>query len=627
VDVVILAGGLGRRFGGAKQFTAVAPDGATLLEITVRDAARAGCTRAVVVTAPGCEDEALGLFRARPVPGCEVVAVAQRPDDLPGPAPRRERPWGTAHAVWAARSAVRGLFLLFNADDHYGADAPAALATALAEARPTRFAMLGFPLGDTLSPHGSVSRAVAVVDGNGLLTALREYAAVAADGRVVEGPAVGALLPPDAPVSMNAWAFTPALFPLLEAYLHRFLAEADLSRDEAQLPAAVEAAVVAGKAEVAVVPAPDRWFGLTWPEDRARVAGLLAERAAVEAAARAFGCDPETDLPRTFGDGLINATWRVGGVLLQRINERVFADPAAVIRNAAAAAQRVDDALRCAGDDDPRHRLAFLPGPDGEPCWRDPRGAAWRAVRLIDGARPAAPDRPDELRAAARALGAFPGHVAAGQGPELAVTIPGFHDTPARLAAFRAAVAADAACRLHACRPLVDRLLAPAPLAERLDPAALPQRPVHNDAKPDNVLVDAATGEALCVVDLDTVMPGLAPHDFGDLVRAAVTGRPEDEPDLAKVRVRLDVFAELAAGWLEGARPWITADERAALVDGVLAIVYEQALRFLADHLAGDVYYRVADPEHNLRRARAQAKLLEELLAAEDDLRLVVARL
>jgi len=151
-----------------------------------------------------------------------------------------------------------------------------------------------------------------------------------------------------------------------------------------------------------------------------------------------------------------------------------------------------------------------------------------------------------------------------------------------------------------------------------------PCRLVHNDAKLDNVLVDTASGEALCVVDLDTVMPGLAAHDVGDLVRSAVTGRPEDEPQLECITVRQDVFRELLTGYLAGAAGWITTTERAALVTGALVITWEQAVRFLADHLAGDRYYPVADPGHNLRRARAQRRLLEELLTRQDALRAII---
>lgn len=630
MEVVILAGGGGRRFGGPKQFVPVAPDGATLLEVTLRDARRAGCVRAVIVTAPGREDDVRSLFAARPIAGLEVVVVTQRRDDLPtAPPVARDRPWGTAQALWAARDLVDGPFLVFNADDHYGPNAPATLIAAVGDG--DRFAMLGYPLGETLSAAGTVSRAVCEVSAEGLLTGLREVPAVDAEGRVVGGGDAGRRLPLATLVSMNAWAFTPDVFPLLEAHLRRFLATADLVRDECFLPAAVDVGVRAGRVEVLVVPAPDPWCGMTWPEDRARVARRLADLAALDAATAAFGLDPSSAAPVPHGEGLVNATWRVdtaaGPRLLQRLNADTFPDPVGVADNAAAAAVRIDDALRRRGDEDPRHRLVFLAGPEGRPWWRDPVGGVWRCMVFVPGARPARAGVAAEVREAARALGRFPGLVAEGSGPEVTITLPGFHDTPARLAALVSAAAADAAGRLASCDAEYGRLVELGELAERLASMHLPVRPVHNDAKLDNVLVDVDSGEALCVVDLDTTMPGLVAHDFGDLVRSAVTGRPEDEPDLTRVVLREAAFGDLAAGYLEGARGWLTDAERERLVDGALVITYEQAVRFLADHLAGDVYYRVDAADHNLRRARAQLRLLEQLLAAEDDLRRLVGAL
>jgi len=630
VEVVILAAGASRRFGTTKQFTPVSPDNETLLEVTVGNARRSGCDRAVIVAAPGCEDDVRALFDARPVDGLEVVVVTQNPDDLPVTPPiDRERPWGTAHALWTARDSVTGPFLVFNADDDYGPNAPAALIAGLTpgELHP-RFAVLGYPLGTTLSTAGTVSRAVCETDSVGMLVALYEYTAIDCNGRVTSGAEAGRTFPLDTPVSMNAWAFTTDLFPLLEASLRRFLADADPAQDECFLPDVVGSAVQAGVIEVRLVTAPDTWCGMTWPEDRDLVARRLSERASLICVAAGFGLDASDTTPAPYGDGLINATWLVdaaqGPHLLQRLNSEVFPDPVAVAENAAAAAARVDNALHRRGDDDPRHRLTFLDGPDGRPWLRDTEGGLWRAAVLVPNARPADPSRPAEVRAAARKLGRFPALVAEGEGPELREVLPGFHDTPARLTALYNRAEADAFGRLENCRVEFDRLDGLAPLAGRLPPAGQPTRLVHNDAKLDNVLVDTGTGEALCVVDLDTVMPGLAVHDFGDLVRFAVTGRPEDEPDLDRVVVRVPAFRDLAAGYLEGSAEWLNDSERSRLVDGVIVITFEQAVRFLADYLDGDSYFPVDDAEHNLCRARAQLRLLEELLAVEDELRRLI---
>jgi hypothetical protein len=349
------------------------------------------------------------------------------------------------------------------------------------------------------------------------------------------------------------------------------------------------------------------------------------------AAAANFGVRGDVVSARPWGRGLIHESWTVdappGRILLQRLNRTVFPDPALMAENAASAAVRVDGALRRAGDLEPRHRLVFLAGPDGRPWYRDDRGDVWRASRWIEHSRMPDSSRPAELRRAAAALGRFPGLVAGGKGPEPAVVLPRFHDTRRRVAVLRESLETDRAGRLGECRVECKRLLDLADIAERLTATELPTRFVHNDAKLDNVLVDETAGEVLCVVDLDTVMPGLAAHDFGDLVRSAVSGRAEDETDLETITVREQVFRNLAAGYLEGASGWITDGEREVLVDGAIVLTYEQAVRFLADFLDGDAYFRVEEPAHNLRRARAQLHLLEELLIREADLVATVARL
>ncbi len=473
------------------------PDGATLLEVTLADARKAGSQHAVIVIAPGFENDVRTLFESRPIEGFHISVVPQRPDDLPIDLPvARTRPWGTAHALWAARNAVTGPFLLFNADDHYGPNAPRVLASALEKegAIPT-FAMLGYPLGTTLSKAGTVSRAICETDSNGLLTAMCEYPVIDAQGRVAEENDSRLRLPLAAPVSMNAWAFTPEIFPLLETYLRNFLAQGDLDHDECYLPAAIDDGVRSGKIKVRVVTAPDPWCGMTWPEDRERVARRLSELARLNQAAAGFGLDGSQTSPVPFGEGLINTTWRLdtplGPRLLQRLNADVFSDGKAIAENAKTAAIRIDNALCNLGDRDPRHRLVYLDGPENHPWLRDDAGGVWRCLVQIPNARPANPDSSTEVQAAAWALGRFPGLIAAGEGPELKEVLPGFHNTPARLAALVKAANLDPCGRFAHCRQELDSLCAMAELAGRLPPYSLPVRSVHNDAKLDNVLVDA----------------------------------------------------------------------------------------------------------------------------------------
>ena len=238
---------------------------------------------------------------------------------------------------------------------------------------------------------------------------------------------------------------------------------------------------------------------------------------------------------------------------------------------------------------------------------------------------------PEQVFLAAQAFGRFETQLVDLPSPPLHETIPGFHDTLNRFETFdRALTTASASAAGNARRRQavaeIRSVAAHRELAGRLSVGAahkLPRRTVHNDCKISNILFDRETGEALCVVDLDTTMPGLAACDFGDMVRSMGHRAEEDARETDGARVDVELFAALAQGYLDGAR-FLTAAERRSLVDGALVLTLEQAVRFLTDHLDGDVYFRVERPGQNLDRCRVQLALLESLLARDMDLRRIV---
>jgi aminoglycoside phosphotransferase (APT) family kinase protein len=340
-----------------------------------------------------------------------------------------------------------------------------------------------------------------------------------------------------------------------------------------------------------------------------------------------FAVDGAIETLAAHGGGLINDSWlatlRAGAgrerFLLQRINRHVFRRPGEVMDNMVRVTRHLAARLeRDRTADAGRRVLALVPARDGASHTKDASGETWRLLRWIEGTRSVErAANESEAHATALAFGRFLRLLQELPGPRLFETIPAFHDTEARLASFERTLAEDRVSRRAGCRPDVEALLDRRPLAGALAgplrDGVLPERPVHNDAKIANVLFDEASGEALCVVDLDTVMPGLSAHDFGDLARTTVSDSDEDERDLDRVAVRRPFLAALAHGFVEGAGDALTDAERAHLVTGALVITYEQALRFLADHLDGDHYYRIARPGHNLERARAQLALLAAL--------------
>ncbi len=309
--------------------------------------------------------------------------------------------------------------------------------------------------------------------------------------------------------------------------------------------------------------------------------------------------------------------------VLQRLHTGVFPEPERLMENLVRVTGHLAAKLvREAVPDRERRSLALVPARDGRSFHRDAQGAFWRCFHFIEGsvAIDAAPT-PAQGFAAARAFGAFAAALADLGGPPLACVIPHFHDLPRRMAALDAAIrqdplgrAAAVAADADAARAAAERL---ARGLARVGAEELPRRIVHNDGKVNNVLLDARTGEALCVVDLDTVMEGTLLADFGDLARTAASAAPEDERDLERVRFDLVRFEALARGYLAGAGALLSPPERRALPLAGPLLSLENAVRFLADHVAGDRYFHTQRPDHNRDRARAQLRLAERMLEAE----------
>lgn len=281
LTLAILAAGVGSRYGGLKQLDAVGPSGETMLDFAVYDAARAGFDRLVFIIRRDIEAAFRAQIGAKYTGRFRVDYAFQAADSLPGghvaPA-TRTKPWGTGHALWCAREVLDGPFVAINADDFYGRDSFAQLsdflrATAASSSRRPRFASAGFRLAQTLSEHGSVSRGICGVGVNGALTSVVERTNIRAEE---VGP--GRLYSGDEIVSMNCWGFTPALFPALGRRLAAFLAKNGTDpKAEFYLPAAVSDLIAADEAEVQVLPTRARWLGVTYREDKPRVAAALLE--------------------------------------------------------------------------------------------------------------------------------------------------------------------------------------------------------------------------------------------------------------------------------------------------------------------------------------------------------------
>jgi len=342
------------------------------------------------------------------------------------------------------------------------------------------------------------------------------------------------------------------------------------------------------------------------------------------------------------GNGHINDTFAVTcsdgsgrrRYILQRINRKVFRDVDALMENIQRvtehAGRQLASAARPSGERG--QVLTLIPTKDSRAYLQDESGSAWRCYDFVEGARTYdLLETPDQAREAARAFGAFQGLLRDLPGPRLHETIPDFHHTRRRFERLRLAAGDAEPSRREAARAEITFALTRESTVDRLldlqAAGRLPERITHNDTKLNNVMLDDVTGRGVCVIDLDTVMPGLALYDFGDMVRSASNAAAEDETDLSRVAMRLPVFAALVEGYLASARTFLNEVEIANLVFSARLITFEIGLRFLTDFLEKDVYFKIRSARHNLDRCRCQFALLQSMEAQADEMNRVVDRL
>lgn len=337
-----------------------------------------------------------------------------------------------------------------------------------------------------------------------------------------------------------------------------------------------------------------------------------------------------------YGTGHINDTFQVtfdqGGTtvhyILQRVNTNVFRNPVALMENFVRVTGHIGRKIREERKLHPetRHRtLEVVPARDGKPFVRDAAGNFFRCYVFVENARTYdILETADQAYQAAAAFGRFQADLADLDG-RLHETIPNFHNTPSRLAALELAVKEDRAGRLKQVTPELEFILArrneTGRLLELQAAGELTERTTHNDTKLNNVLIDDLTGTGCCVIDLDTVMPGLPHYDFGDMVRTGTSPAAEDETNLDLVTMRFPMFEALLRGYLAGAGSFLNPVEKSLLPFSGKLITLEIGIRFLTDYLEGDVYFKTKRSEHNLDRCRTQLKLVRSIEEQYDEMR------
>ncbi len=337
--------------------------------------------------------------------------------------------------------------------------------------------------------------------------------------------------------------------------------------------------------------------------------------------------EPQECVP--FGNGHINDTFRVicraegaerktHSYILQKINREVFTDPETLMENVCAVTDWLKTKIRENGGSVERETLNLIPARDGAMYVTDADGEYWRASLFIDGTVSYdLVENEEDFYQSAVAFGHFQQMLSDFPAETLHETIRRFHDTPDRFRKFEEALENDSCGRADSirreCQFILERRELAHTLTDRLRDGSLPLRVTHNDTKLNNVMFDLKTGKAICVVDLDTVMPGLSLYDFGDSIRFGASTAAEDERDLSKVSCSLRLFETYVKGYLEGCGGSLTDAEVELLPMGAILMTFECGIRFLTDYLEGDHYFKIHREGHNLDRARTQLKLVADM--------------
>lgn len=330
---------------------------------------------------------------------------------------------------------------------------------------------------------------------------------------------------------------------------------------------------------------------------------------------------------RPCGSGHINGTYllryRIGKmgslrVILQKINKEIFQDPEGLMENIAGVTEHIRKKIIQNGGNPEREVLNLIPAKDGKVFLRDEDGEYWRSyIFITDAVSYDLVEKPEDFYESAVAFGKFQEMLADYPAETLHETIPDFHDTKKRLQTLKDAIEKDICHRVGEVGREIDFVLSHEELAnvfgDLLKRGEVPLRVTHNDTKLNNVMMDMETGKGICVVDLDTVMPGLAMNDFGDSIRFGASTALEDEKDLSKVSCDMGLYETYVKGFLESCGDKLTEKEIELLPMGAKVMTYECGIRFLADYLEGDHYYKIDREEHNLDRCRTQFKLVADM--------------
>lgn len=649
--LVIMAAGMGSRYGGLKQIDPIDEQGHIIMDFSIFDAKRAGFEKVVFIIKKENEADFREAIGNRIEKVIDVAYAYQDLHNIPegfSIPEGRVKPWGTAHAVLSAIDEIDGPFAVINADDYYGRDAFHKIFKFLTrneDDEKYRYAMVGYKLENTLTENGHVARGVCTIDENDHLVKVEERTRIErkGDGAAYTEDDGETWIPVanDSIVSMNLWGFSASFLKEIKNGFAAFLEERlqkNPLKCEYFLPTVVTNLLEADKATVTVLTSQDKWYGVTYKEDKPFVMNAIKTMKEQGVYPERVWCGRGEALVNfklkgmvmsavPYGSGHINDTFLMtlrkddgseGRVIMQRMNDDIFTSPEELMENILNVTSYLREVIIQNGGDPERETLNVIRTKDDKPYFIDSEGDYWRCYVFIEDAKTYDKvETPEDFYQSAVAFGNFQRLLADYPAESLHETIKGFHDTKARFEVFKKVVEEDVCGRAADVQEEIKFYLDHEDLAnvfgDMLAKGEIPLRVTHNDTKLNNVMIDDATRKGICVIDLDTVMPGLAMNDFGDSIRFGASTAAEDEKDLDKVWCDMNLFEVYAKGFIEGCGGKLTAKEIELLPMGAKVMTFECGMRFLTDYLQGDVYFKTHREGHNLDRTRTHIKLIKDM--------------
>ncbi len=652
--LVVMAAGMGSRYGGSKQMDAVGQNGEAIIDYSIYDAIKAGFKKVIIITKKEIESRFKELVGDRISKHIEVKYAYQELDNLPegyNVPDGRIKPWGTCQAVLSAKELIDAPFVVINADDYYGPNAFKIMYDFLSNCQDTdkyNYAMVGYVLGNTLTENGHVARGICTVDKNGYLQNVTERTQIekTENGAHYSEDEGNTWIDLDINciVSMNMWGFSQSFLNEAEERFPKFLdaiLKSNPLKGEYFLPSVVSSLLNEEKACVKVLKSTDKWYGVTYQADKEIVVKAILEkhksgqyntplwdeRIKLSEALNAYDFGGIITETYSYGEGHINDTFCVCvrkennenvRFILQRINSNVFKEPVKLMENIVNVTNYLKNIIIKNGGDYKREVLNLVKNKDNKDYFIDSDGHIWRVFYFIEDIFCLQSiEKSEHFYESAKSFGRFMKQLNDFPVETLYETIPRFHYTPNRLENLKVAIKNDKARRVGLVKEEIEFALAREKdcyyLIDKLSKKELPLRVTHNDTKLNNILLDKETEKGICIVDLDTIMPGLCAYDFGDSIRFGATTASEDEPETSKMHFDIYLFEIYAKGYLEETKDILTNEEKLSLVWGSKLMTLECGIRFLTDYLDGDIYFKTSHDNHNLDRARTQFKLVYEM--------------